>query len=313
VSSDDLRELVGFPVPTRHHAALIASYVPVIRLARESSRGQVAGQSGELFLESWQVTRSVLLARMAGTLQHLLYLVPSTSRLDGAALCRTLIDHAIHYGWIAADPNERLPKFLRKSYSHAVSQHERMSERGEVLLEPDLLKRYRRYLERHPTGTGKLPAMSRAVDAAWLERVRAIAPEPIQLPSMTDYYYWVYDGFANMDHPSTVGLQTFVHLDPSSPVAWVDGEPERDLATDQQPYWLALWVMCWVLLVASLAQGRPRLSEIKDAIRRARALREYDRHGLLVVREGPTGMTLDVAPDAEARLDVLTKQTRVDG
>ena len=57
---------------------------------------------------------------------------------------------------------------------------------------------------------------------------------------MTEYYYLVYDGFANLDHPSTVGLQTFVHLDSHSPLTWVDGEPERDLEADQRPYWLAL-------------------------------------------------------------------------
>ena len=89
MATDRLSVRVGFPVPAPFHAALIASYEPVLRLARESAMTKLQGRPGELFLEDWQVTRAALLARMTGTLQHLLYLAPSTSRLDGAALCRT--------------------------------------------------------------------------------------------------------------------------------------------------------------------------------------------------------------------------------
>jgi hypothetical protein len=304
---------IAFPVPAPHHAALLASYEPIVALARESASVRVPGSPGGLFLEDWQVTRAALLGRMAGTLQHLLYLAPSTSRLDGAALCRTLIDHAIHYAWIASAPKERLPRFLRKSYSHAITQHERMAERKIDLLTPELHERYTTYLKTHPEGTGKLPRMAQAVDSTWLARVRAVAPAPLQMPSMDEYYHLVYDGFANLDHPSTTGLQTFVHLDPNTSAAWVDGEPERDLTADQRPYWLALWVMCWVLLVASMSQSRPRLSVVQEAIRRARALREYDRHGLLLVTEGPDGMRIDVASDANEHIERLATETRADG
>ena len=72
-----------------------------------------------------------------------------------------VIDHAIHYAWIAAAPKERLPRFLRKSYSHAINQHETMAERDIALLDPGLLARYRAYLEAHPLGTGKLPRWQR--------------------------------------------------------------------------------------------------------------------------------------------------------
>lgn len=70
--------------------------------------------------------------------------------------------------------------------------------------------------------------------------------------------------------------------------------------------------MCWVLLVASASQGRPRLSALNDVIRRARALREYDRHGLLVVTEGPDGMTLDIPPDAADQISKIAQTTRAD-
>ncbi len=207
MATDRLSVRVGFPVPAPFHAALIASYEPVLRLARESAMTKLQGRPGELFLEDWQVTRAALLARMTGTLQHLLYLAPSTSRLDGAALCRTLIDHAIHYAWIAAAPKERLPRFLRKSYSHAINQHETMAERDIALLDPGLLARYRAYLEAHPLGTGKLPKMAAAVDAAWLEQVRAIAPEPLQLPSMTEYYYLVSTALPTWTTPARLACR----------------------------------------------------------------------------------------------------------
>ena len=66
--------------------------------------------------ESWEVTRAAFIARMAGTLRHLGYLAPSYSRLGGLALARTLVDHVITFAWISADPKERLPAFLCKSF-----------------------------------------------------------------------------------------------------------------------------------------------------------------------------------------------------
>lgn len=303
---------IGHPAPAPHHAALLSCYDLLLEIGQAAVGVRTAGRPDELFLEDWEITRAALLARMIGTLRHLGYLIPSNSRHDGVALARTLLDHAIHYAWIAADPADRLPRFLRKTYENALAKHKRMAARGIDLLVPELLDHYQAYVAVHRRGTGKLFAMAKSVDEAWLERVRAAAPEPLQMPAMDEYYAFVYDQFANLDHPSTVGLQSYVHLDPHGSAAWVDGEPERDRDMDQRPYWLGLWIMCWVLLVASISHGRPVLTPLRETIRQARALREFDRHGLLVVTQTVDGLRVDLARDADLRIEKLA-ETRADG
>jgi hypothetical protein len=71
--------------------------------------------------------------------------------------------------------------------------------------------------------------------------------------------------------------------------------------------------MCWVLLVSSLSQFHPSLTELQEVIRRAQAMREYDRHGLLFVTETHRGVTIGLSPDAEERLEALAPDTRADG
>lgn len=303
---------IGYPVPAPQHAALLSCYDLVLTQAAEAVVARIPGRPGECFLEDWEIARAALLARMAGTVRHLGYLVPSNSRHDGVALTRTLLDHAIHYAWIAASPADRLPRFLRKTYANALTKHERMAARGIELLNPELLAHYRGYIADHREGTGRLHEMAKDVDDSWLDRVRAAAPAPLQMPSMDEYYAFVYDQFANLDHPSTVGLQSYVHLDADSPAAWVDGVPEADRDMDQRPYWLALWIMCWALLVASVSQSRPALSQLQETIGQARRLREFDRHGLLVVTESDDGVTVGLVPDADARIEEIAA-THADG
>ena len=105
-------------------------------------------------------------------------------------------------------------------------------------------------------------------DAAWLERVRANVPAPLQIPSLVELYDLVYDGYANLDHPSVTALQVFVHTDTARSEIVVDGAPERDWEADMRPYWLAAWSFVWALMVSSLATGRPRLGPLNERISR---------------------------------------------
>ncbi|WP_146175390.1 hypothetical protein [Paraconexibacter algicola] len=305
--SEPLSLRVGYPVPTEQHAAVLLSIETVLELAGPLAEVRVPGEPGAVFLEDWQVTRAALMARMASTLRHISYLVPSMSRLDGAALCRTLVDHVIHYAWISADPPARLPRFLRKTYNSALSKHARWAERGETLLTPELHAHYTAFIATHPEGPGKLRPMAATVDTNWLNDVRAAAPAPLQMVSMSELYEWVYDPFADLDHPSAAALQSFVHLDPNGPAAWVDGEPERDAVTDMRPFWLAVWAIIWALTVAELTQGRPGRSALQAAIQRVRALREYDRHGLLDVRTTADGMVIGLVADADEQIAAITR------
>lgn len=132
------------------------------------------------------------MARMSSTLRHLGYLAPSYSRLDGVALARTLVDHAITFAWISADPKERVPAFIRASFKQDMPG---------------------------------LPRRSDEADASWREEIAMALPESLQIADFRGLYDEIYDHYSAFDHPSTLGLQMFVHLSENPAVAAVDGRP----------------------------------------------------------------------------------------
>lgn len=299
---------VPYPVPTPVHAAVLGSYHLALELAAPALQVRIPGRPGELFLEDWQIARAAFLARMTGTLRHLGYLVPSMSRLDGAALCRTLLDHAINYVWIADNPAERLPRFLRGTYDEALKHHRRFADLGDELLAPGLLRHYERFRDTHRGPPGNLRAVAVEADVSWYERASRAMPEPMELVPLTTLYSLVYGPFANLDHPSPAGLQTYVHLSTTSSAAWVDGEPERDRDGDLGPYWLALWSYFWALTVCSISQGQPRLSDLRQVMSTVRGVREFERNGLLTASVHGGAIQLGVVDDVDARIDAIAAE-----
>jgi hypothetical protein len=167
----------------------------------------------------------------------------------------------------------------------------------------DVLRtRYRQYVRTHTDDMPGMRNQAEEADQRWLAPARATMPQPLQLPSLVELYDLVYDHFANLDHPSVNALQVFVHATPTRSRACVDGEPERDRDIDLRPYWLALWSFVWALSVSTSASGRPSAGELRRAVSHARALREFDRHGLLEVSQRDDTFIVGLVPDADQRI-----------
>ena len=210
---DDLHVMHAHPMPTRDHATLLASQHLLLELARECLPVSVAPRGETSLFEDWEVTRAAFMARLAGTLRHLGHLAPSYSRLDGFALARTLVDHVITYAWVSADPEERLPALLRSSFKDILAKDGRYRQRGDAPLLEDAqrehLSAYTRKINHELPGLSRL---SREADEYWRERVRLSLPESLHMINFQRLYDDIYDHFAAFDHPTTAGLQVFVHL-----------------------------------------------------------------------------------------------------
>jgi hypothetical protein len=109
---------------------------------------------------------------------------------------------------------------------------------------------------------------------------------PESLGNLVDFQRWyrdIYDHYAASDHPATLGLERFVHLDRNPVVATVDGEPERELEEDLRPYWIAAFAFADALVVSHLATGRPRLQPLRQALELIGTIRNLERAGRLSV------------------------------
>jgi hypothetical protein len=296
-TSEDLQYTVEHPVPAPHHAALLASYRVLLELADEASHVQVTPRTPTSFFESWEVTRAAFMARMSGTLRHLGYLAPSESRVDGLALARTLVDHAITFAWISANPKERLSAFLRTSFKSTLAKDNRAREGGDQLLDDATRARLSSYTREVNVELPRLPRLSREADESWVDQVETSLPESMHIIDFTGLYNNIYDQYAEYDHPSTLGLQVFVHLDGSPVRAIVDGRPVRDREEDLRPYRIAQFAFAEALVVSCVASGRPRQAPLSDKLELIGTLRNLEREGRLAVTESEAGTTIGLVPD----------------
>jgi hypothetical protein len=288
-----LQILHGHPMPTRDHATLLASYRLLLDLARECFPVRVTPRGQTTFFEDWEVTRAAFMARMSGTLRHLGYLVPSYSRLDGFALARTLVDHVITFAWISADPKERLRAFLRDSFENLLRKDERSRGRGDgPLVEDSQRERLGAFIDEVNQAMPELRKRASRADAHWVEQARSRLPESLHIVGLQRLYRDVYDHYSAYDHPTTTGLQVFVHLADTPVVATVDGEPERNLVEDLRPYWIAMFAFAEALVVSNLASGRPRLLGLSRALETIGTIRQLEREGRLVIEETANGVTI---------------------
>ena len=287
------------PMPTVDHAALLTSQRLLRDAASECLPVRVTPRGETTFFQDWEVTRAAFMARMTGTLQHLSYLVPSYSRLDGFALARTLVDHVITFAWLSADPRERLPAFLRDSFENMLRKDERSRSRGEGALLGDAERtRLGAFIERVEPKMPGLRARSVKATADWRERVSAL-PEELRILDFKRMYHDVYDHYSAYDHPTTTGLQVFVHLAGQPVVATVDGEPERERGADLRPYWIAVFAFAQALIVSHVASSRPRLQSLKPALGTIGSMRELERVGRLAVTVGEDGTVSITTADDE--------------
>ena len=296
---DDLNFRVGYPVPTREHAVLLASYHLLLELTEDCVPVRVTPTEPTSFFEGWEITRAAFLARMAGTVRHLGYLAPSYSRLEGVALARTLVDHVITFAWISAAPKDRLPAFLRTSFKSLLAKDKRARERGGWLMDNAMRDRLSAYTREVSNELPKLPRLSREADEYWRATVKASLPGSLQITDFGRLYDEIYDQYAEFDHPSTLGLQVFVHLKGGAPVrATVDGRPDRSLVEDLRPYWIAAFAFAEALVVANVTWGRPRLQPLQRTLELIGTMRIRERQGTLVVSESPDGTTRIAAAEA---------------
>jgi hypothetical protein len=279
-----LRVVTRHPFPGAQHAPLLVSIELLLEQAAECLPVQVRVSEETYVFESWEVTRAAFIARMAGTLRHMSYLAPSNSRLDGMALARTLVEHAITYAWVAADPVERLP--------HA--------EHGVELIDDRTRAIFRKYVRTHRTDLPGLPRLAAEANDAWRDSITRQG-SPLHTPDFEELYRTVYDNYAGVDHASTLGLVTFVHVSADQRVATVDGDAVRRQGDDLRPYWTGLFALAEALVVSNLMSGRPRTGPLQRALKEIGTVRGLEQQGRLTVEQSEDGsLTLRIRADTDA-------------
>jgi hypothetical protein len=214
-------------------------------------------------------------------------------------LARSLVDHVITFAWISADPRVRLPVFLGDSFRNMPRKDARSRSRGDgALIEDSQRERLTAFTDEIDQQLPGLRNRSSSADTHWRAQTLSRLPTSLQIVHLERLYGDVYDHYSAYDHPTTTGLQAWVHLAGSPAVAAIDGEPERNLLEDLRPYWIATFAFAEALVVSNLASGRPRLEGLRDVLETIGTMRGLEREGRLVLSSSDDGIvSIGVADD----------------
>lgn len=142
---------------------------------------------------------------------------------------------------------------------------------------------YEEYKRTHAHGMPNLYERAKEADGSFRDEIAAALPESLQVPGFVELYNKVYSGYAEYDHPSTLGLGTYMHRDANGPIVTIDGQQEHDPDQDLRPYWMAAFAFADALLVSSLKSTRPRRESLRRALEIVGTIRMAQHDGRLRV------------------------------
>lgn len=209
--------------------------------------------------DAFPLIGTALVSRMTGTLRSILALQGEGREADAATLLRSLYEHAVHLGWLAADPTaERIQEWKRDDLESRLKADADMRERGEPLLtdqERSALKQQIAGL--HGNGLVPLTNLAVAADKRWEGTLPGMGPHS-EVKSFRGFYALIYRNSSGFAHPTYRGLNAVAaEISPGRQQVWLEDHFEGT-----GPYGMSTLVFGFGLYLSSTALGWPDATEI---------------------------------------------------
>lgn len=202
---------------------------------------------------------TALVSRMTGTLRSILALQGEEREADAATLLRSLYEHAVHLGWLAADPSaERIQEWKKDDLESRLKADADLRDRGQ----PILTDEERSALEQqvaglHGGGLAPLTNLAIAADKRWEGALPGMGAHG-EVKSFRGFYALVYRSSSGFAHPTYRGLNAVAaEVAPGRQQVWLE---ERYEGTG--PYGMATLIFGFGLYLASTVFGWPDALEI---------------------------------------------------
>ncbi|HET7444520.1 MAG TPA: DUF5677 domain-containing protein [Solirubrobacterales bacterium] len=200
-----------------------------------------------------------LISRMAGTMRAILSLQPEAREADTATLLRSLYEHAVYFGWLAADPSaERIQEWKKDDLESRLKADADLRERGQPILTDEERQAMKTQVA-GLYGDGLVPLTNLAVaaDKRW-EGVLPGMGAHGELKSFRGFYALLYRNSSGFAHPTYRGLNAVAaEVEPGRQRVWLE---ERYEGTG--PYGMATLIFGFGLYLANAALGWPEADEI---------------------------------------------------
>jgi len=209
--------------------------------------------------DAFPLIGTALISRTTGTLRSILALQGEGREADAATLLRSLYEHTVHLGWLAADPStERIQEWKKDDLESRLKADADMREGGE----PVLSDQERSALEEQVSGlhgNGLVPLTNLAVEAdkRWEGALPGMGLHG-EVKSFRGFYALIYRNSSGFAHPTYRGLNAVAaEVTPGRQQVWLEARYEGT-----GPYGMATLIFGFGLYLASIALGWPDATEI---------------------------------------------------
>jgi hypothetical protein len=210
--------------------------------------------------DSWPLTGHALLARLTGTLEAILQLRPLGRVADAIILARSLLDHAVTFAWLAAEPGpERQRRFARSDAVQRLKLDNDCRALGVPILEPEMRAWHEANRAKLPRNMPNLAERAKQADEYWTGKVPGLHTEE-RLHSYRGFYALMYRHNSGYEHPSALGLLAVAEDLPGDRTR-VGLEEARE--GDPDPLGLANALYSYSLFIASETIGWPAAADVR--------------------------------------------------
>jgi hypothetical protein len=212
-------------------------------------------------LHDWQIAGPALLLRSARALSAMLELRPGGYEADASALLRIVFENVVTFAWLAINPSEHAPLWVKNDFRQRLAAHRDLSSVGDDdVVDAESVAYFESYVAQVRGDLPKPQQLARAADDHWHERLPG-HPKFDARGSFSDMYRVTYRHSSKFAHPTPVGLQPFVRRFANGKAVFT-----REQRTGTNPYAYAPFVYGIGLRVAAVALGWPTLNQIDNAI-----------------------------------------------
>jgi len=210
--------------------------------------------------EPFRFIGPALIARSTGAVESISLLAPYGRSSDSAVLFRVLTEHVIVFAWLAADPETRIPLWLKEDAKQRTAMHNDWIKGAPPLLAEWPLA----WFEGLKRVKGKMPdtrGCAAQADKFWRKRLPGVLSAGTPEASFVAQYQTMFRGASRSVHAGLMGLQPCIIETPQGTVIDVEAPHANEHATTAAPVLYALG-----LYVSAAALGWPDLRDIEVAI-----------------------------------------------
>lgn len=184
-----------------------------------------------------------MLARMGGTADSIVALIPERRATDAAVLLRTLLEAMVTFAWIGIDPTQNAAAWLRWDRRQRQKADNDVIQSGAPpLLDPQTREDFERIMAAGPLMPEDLSQRATQIDRHWGPKLDAVDEDPSSTRSTRGLYRSVFRRDSQHTHAAVVSLEPLILGSPPGPfqVIGVETDPGLHNAFTMAPVIYAL-------------------------------------------------------------------------